>query len=187
MLQLFSRYWWAFALRGFLAVLFGLFSLFCWWIIAIFGLFVFFFSPFVFFEGLLSIIAAFYNRGAEYWYVVLLEGVVGVLVGILTFVWLGIPEVALFVFIAAWALVTGIFKLIASIQLRKQIEGESLLGLSGLASIFFGLILLVRINAGAPNLVWLIGVYAIIFGILTILLGFKVRKTPGPSIAESSK
>jgi uncharacterized membrane protein HdeD (DUF308 family) len=187
MLQLFSRYWWAFVLRGLLAVLFGLFSLFCWWVMAIFGLFVFFFSPFVFLEGLLSVIAASYNRGAKYWYVVLLEGVVAVLVGILTFVWLGIPEVVLFVFIAAWVLVTGIFKLIASIQLRKQIEGELLLGLSGLVSIFFGLILLIRINAGAPNLVWLIGVYAIIFGILTILLGFKVRKTPGPSIAESRK
>jgi uncharacterized membrane protein HdeD (DUF308 family) len=181
MIQIVSKYWWIFALRGLLAVLFGLIAVS--WPGLTLVMLVYVFGFYVLFEGVLSIIAAFGRRGEKNGWVVLVEGIAGVVFGILTFSWPGITAILLLVFIAIWALATGILKIIAAIRLRKEIEGEWRLGLSGIASLVFGLILIFRPGAGALAMVWVIGIFAIIFGISLIMLGFKVRKTGGPSEA----
>jgi uncharacterized membrane protein HdeD (DUF308 family) len=106
---------------------------------------------------------------------VLLEGVAGVVIGLLTFFWPNITALALLYYIAAWALITGIFEIVAAIQLRRVITGEWALILSGLLSMFFGVLLFVFPIAGAVSMVWMIGIYAILFGITLIILAFRLR------------
>ena len=127
-------------------------------------------------DGILAIAAAVVGRTQGMpWWALLLEGVTGVAVGILTFFWPGITALALLYLIAAWALVTGVFEIAAAIRLRREIQGEWLLFFSGVLSILFGLALVVNPGAGALAVIWLIGAYAIASGVLLIVLGFKLR------------
>jgi uncharacterized membrane protein HdeD (DUF308 family) len=106
---------------------------------------------------------------------VLLEGVAGIVLGLLTFFWPNITALVLLYFIAAWALITGIFEIVAAIQFRRIISGEWTMILGGLLSVVFGILLFVFPGAGAVSMVWLIGIYAIAFGILEIIFAFRLR------------
>jgi uncharacterized membrane protein HdeD (DUF308 family) len=77
--------------------------------------------------------------------------------------------------IAAWAIVTGIFEIVAAVQLRKEVEGEVWLALAGLASVFFGAVLFARPGVGALAVMWMIGTYSVLFGVLLVALGFRVK------------
>ena len=77
--------------------------------------------------------------------------------------------------IATWALVTGVLEIIAAVRLRKEIEGEWLLALSGIFSILLGGLLAIMPGPGAVALVWYLGAYAVAFGVLLIALGFRLR------------
>ena len=109
------------------------------------------------------------------WWAVLLEGIVGIVIGLLTFFWPNITALVLLYFIAAWALITGIFEIVAAIQFRRVITGEWMLILGGLLSIIFGILLFVFPAAGAVSVVWMIGIYAIVFGISEIVFAFRLR------------
>ena len=113
---------------------------------------------------------------ARNWWVLLLWGLVSVAVGVLTFVNPAITGLVLLMYIAAWAIITGVLQIVAAIRLRKEIQGEWLMGLSGLLSIVFGGLLVARPGAGALAVAWIIAAYAFIFGVLLMLLAFKVRK-----------
>jgi uncharacterized membrane protein HdeD (DUF308 family) len=174
MMIVLSRNWWALALRGLFAVLFGI-AAFALPGITL-GALVLLYGAYAFVDGVFAITAAMVGRteGVPVW-ALLLEGIFGIAVGVLTMFWPGITALALLFMISAWAVVTGVLEIVAAIRLRKEIQGEWLLALSGILSILFGLALVVNPGAGALAVVWLIGAYAIAFGLLLIALGFRLR------------
>jgi uncharacterized membrane protein HdeD (DUF308 family) len=131
------------------------------------------FGIYVIIEGVLSLVAAFNNRWMRSWWILLLEGLSGIVIGCVAFIWPGLTAVVLLIFIAIWAIFTGLLEIGAAIQLRKEIQGEWILALTGVLSILIGLILLINPGAGALAVVWLIGIYALMFGGLLTFLGLK--------------
>jgi uncharacterized membrane protein HdeD (DUF308 family) len=109
----------------------------------------------------------------------ILLGLLGVIAGAVAFLWPGLTAVVLLVVIALWAIIRGILEIIGAITLRKIIQGEWLLILSGVLSIGFGVLLLLRPAAGALAVMWLIGIYMIAFGITTIALSLRLRRLRG--------
>src|SRR5215510_5344722 len=107
-----------------------------------------------------------------------LVGLLGLIVGIGTFIYPGITAVALLYLIAVWAVVRGIFEIITAIQLRKEISYEWALIASGIISILFGMILIANPAVGALSVVWIIGIYALVFGLVMIFLALRVRELP---------
>ena len=170
-----SRNWWALALRGLAALIFGLLA-FVWPGITLWAL-ILLFGAYMLVDGVFAIVAAVRVAGdAARWWLLLVEGILGVLAGIVAFVWPGLTALALLYFVAAWALVTGLFEIVGAIRLRREIEGEWALILGGALSVLFGVLLLVvGPGVGLLSLVWLIGVYAVAFGVLLLILAFRVR------------
>ena len=174
MLATLARNWWVFVLRGVLAILFGI-AAWVWPGLTLTAL-VYLFGAYALVDGVFAVVAGIASRGENRrWWAELLVGVAGIVLGILTFAWPGVTALALLYLIAAWALVTGVFEIVAAIQLRAVIENEWLLGLGGLASVLFGVLLIVFPGAGALGLLWLIAAYAVLFGVLVIALGFRLR------------
>jgi uncharacterized membrane protein HdeD (DUF308 family) len=174
MLDQLARHWWVLALRGVVAILFAVIA-FARPGITLVAL-VWVWGAYAFVDGVFALIAAV--RAAEHhqrWGMLALEGISGIAAGIIAFVWTGITALALVYLIAAWAIVTGIFEIAAAVRLRQMIEGEWLLGLSGVLSILLGVLFAARPDAAAVAWVWVIGVYALLFGILLLALAFRLR------------
>jgi uncharacterized membrane protein HdeD (DUF308 family) len=169
-----SKNWWVLLLRGIAAIAFGVMA----WLqpgISLAAL-VMLFGAYTLVDGVLGVWAAIVGRKEhEQWWVLLLWGLLSIGVGIMTFQAPEITALVLLLYIAAWAIATGVLQIVAAIRLRKEIEGEWLLVLSGLASVAFGVFIMARPAAGAISMLWLIGSYAIVFGVLLVLLGFRVR------------
>jgi uncharacterized membrane protein HdeD (DUF308 family) len=166
--------WWALALRGLFALLFGI-AAFVMPGLTLAAL-VLLYGAYALVDGVFAVVASLAGRTfGTPWWAMLIRGLLGIAVGIVTFVWPGITELALLYIIAAWAVVTGGFEIAAAIRLRKEIEGEWLLVLSGALSVLFGLAMMVFPAAGALAIVWLLGSYAVIFGVLLLVLGFRLR------------
>jgi len=127
-------------------------------------------------EGVFNLITAMRGHGGDKpsW-VFLLEGLVSVGAGIVTFAYPGLTALALLYVIAAWAIVTGVFEIVAALRLRQRIANEWWLALSGVLSVAFGLLLAVAPGAGALAVVFWIGAYAIVFGAMLIALAFRLR------------
>lgn len=168
-----SKYWWTLALRGVLAILFGLVLLFAPGLALI--TFVLFFAAYALADGILTAIAALTQRTQKNWWVHLLEGIVSVIAGIIAFVYPGITLLVLLTIFAIWAILTGVFEIWAAVELRKEIENEWLLGLSGGASILFGLLLLIRPGTTLLAVSIFLSFYLIAFGVLLIVLAFQMR------------
>jgi uncharacterized membrane protein HdeD (DUF308 family) len=174
MLEKISRNWWMFALRGVVAIIFGVVA-FAQPEQALQAL-VLVFGAYAFVDGIFAMFAGIAARGYfERWWAMLLEGMAGVVIGLLTFFWPSITALVLVYFIAAWALITGIFEIVAAIQLRRVITGEWAMILSGLMSVLFGIVLFVFPVAGAVSVIWMIGIYAITFGILEIVFAYRLH------------
>lgn len=174
MLLVYTSSWWALVLRGLAAIAFGVLA-FVWPQITLTAL-VFLWGAYALVDGAFAIAAGVKSHGEnKRWWVLLLEGILGVAAGLVAFLVPGITALVLLILIAAWAMVTGAFEIAAAIQLRKYIKGEWLLALAGVASVLFGLALLSNPAAGALALVWLIGAYSIVFGVLLIVLGVRLH------------
>ncbi len=177
MITMLARNWWVLALRGVFAIIFGVLAL-VWPGLTLLVL-ITLFGAYALVDGIFAVITGIASYGRnERWWAVLLEGVAGIILAVLTFLWPGTTALVLVYFIAAWALITGIFEIVAAIRLRKEIEGEWVMVLSGIVSIIFGLFLVVAPGAGALGLTWLIGASAIVFGILLLIFAFRLRKLP---------
>ena len=179
-----GRNWGWVVLRGVAAVLFGVLA-FAWPGITLAAL-VIVWGAYALADGVLSLVAAYRVRdqGKPFWSL-LIVGLLGIAAGIATFIWPGMTALLLLMFIAAWAVVMGIFQIIAAIRLRKEIRGEWLLGLSGVLSIIFGIVMFVQPRAGALAVIWAIGGFAIVFGVLLIWLGFKLKQRAGLTTARA--
>jgi uncharacterized membrane protein HdeD (DUF308 family) len=184
MMGLLIKNWWALALRGAFAVIFGLLAIF------LPGLtleaLVLVFGVYATVDGIFAIVAGI--RAAERherWIVLALEGLVGIVAGLIA---LFIPLAAAFGFLivfGAWAIATGIFEIAAAIRLRREMKGEWLLAVDGILSILLGLLVVVFPGIGLIALVWCIGAYALIFGFVLIALAFRLRaRRPVPATAE---
>ena len=170
-----GRNWWLLLLRGLVAIVFALLT----WaqpgvslaaLVLVFGIY-------VLADGLLGVWSAIAKRrDNRHWWLLLLWGLVGIVVGVMTFIMPGITGLVLLMYIAAWAVITGVLQIVAAIRLRKEIKGEWLMILSGLVSVAFGVLLFLQPGAGALAVAWINAAYAFIFGVLMVLLAFKVRK-----------
>jgi uncharacterized membrane protein HdeD (DUF308 family) len=170
-----ARWWWAFILRGVLAIIFGVIVFVSPPFITI-QLLVLFFGAYVLVDGVFDIVAAFQNRERERsWWLSLLEGIAGIVAGLIALILPGVAAEALLLLISAWAIVTGVIEIVTAIRMREQISGEFWLALAGVASIAFGLLLFLFPVTGALTILWLIGGYAIVFGIVFVLLGWRLR------------
>jgi uncharacterized membrane protein HdeD (DUF308 family) len=174
MSSMLARNWWVVALRGVLAVLFGLAALFLTGP-AILSL-VLLFSAYMLVDGIFAIAAGV--RAAthrERWGLLIFEGIVDIAAGIIAFLWPAITVIAFVLLMAAWSLVSGALTLAASFQLNKD-HGRWWLALGGIASIVLGVMLVIAPAVGAIVLTWWIGAYAVVFGITILALAFKLRQ-----------
>lgn len=176
--------WWLLALRGLVAVLFGLLA-FMWPGATLITL-VWLFGAFALVNGILSLVLATKTKGYPKVGSLILSGLLGILAGFLAFVMPGITALGLLILIAAWAIVTGVMELVAAVRLRKIIKNEWLLVLAGIASLVFGILLLLQPAAGALVLIWWIGAWALLFGILLMTLAFRMRNWKGLIVAGTA-
>jgi uncharacterized membrane protein HdeD (DUF308 family) len=169
-----TGHWWALALRGVIAILFG-FAAFLRPDIAL-GALILLFGAYALVDGVFAIVGVFggTRAGTPRW-LLLLEGVVSILAGIIALIFPGLTAVALLYLVAAWAIVTGIVEIATAIRLRQEIQGEWALILGGILSVLFGLLLAVLPGVGILSLIWLIGAYAVVFGVLLLITAFRVR------------
>jgi uncharacterized membrane protein HdeD (DUF308 family) len=171
MLDALAKNWWALALRGAAAVLFGLLTFFLPGITLV--TLVLLFGAYALVDGLFNVVA-FFKVASHHW-ALLIEGVIGIIAGVLTFAWPSITAITLLYLIAFWAIFTGVFEIVAGIRLRRVIANEWLLLVMGLLSALFGLLILFSPGAGALAIVLWIAVYAVMFGIVMLALAFRLR------------
>ena len=173
MLSSLLNHWWMLVLRGLVSILFALlaFSLPELTFSALVGLL----GGFILLDGLTTIVLAQRTREDRGEWVLLLEGLLGIGLGIAMLLNPNMTAGLLVTLVALWCLVTGIFEISTAVRLREELDNEWMLGAAGVISIALGLLLLVRPNAGSFPISWWIGMYALLFGILLVALGFKLR------------
>lgn len=169
------RYWWMLALRGAIALAFGLLALLLpgLTLLSLIALF----AAYALFGGALWTVGALHNRKVDdHWWVLLMAGLAGIGAGLIALVHPALTALVLILLIGANALVTGVLDIVMAVRLRRRIQGEPLLVLAGVMSILFGaVVFLYPLGAGALALVWLVGVYAIATGLLLLALALRVR------------
>lgn len=182
MINFLKHSWWALALRGLLAILFGVLAIL--WPGITLEVLIVFFGAYSLVDGFFSAASALAHRKHDKtWWLFLLSGLAGVIVGVLTFALPGLTAFVLVLLIAARALIVGLFEITAGVALRKTIRNEWFLILNAILSILFGVFLFLLPGIGALALVWMIGMTAIFIGVLLIAIAFRVRRWQ-PSIYE---
>jgi len=166
--------WWALALRGLVAILFGLAALF--WPGLILAVLIVLFGAYALVDGVFALIAAFRSSGHGMCRpLLLIEGAIGILFGFLALFWPGLTALALLYIIAFWIILSGIARIVMAIMLRREIENEWSIALSGVLSMILGIILILLPGAGLLAYTWLIGLLALALGIALIYYAFRVR------------
>jgi len=173
----FARKWQMLLLRGVAATLFGIFTL-AQPGISLASL-AFVFGAYALADGILSAWTAIIRREEQpHWMILLLEGLFGIGIGVITLMNPAVPALALLYYIAIRAIAAGVLEVVVAMQLRREIDNEWRLVLAGLVSVIFGLWLIARPGAGALAALWLIGVFSILIGMLFIILALRLRAIP---------
>ncbi len=171
------------ALAGVAGIIFGIAAL-VWPGITLIVL-VALFGAFALVAGVFTLVAGldFATERASHWVPLVLGGLAGIAIGVLTFFRPGITALALILLIAVWAILTGVFEFVAGVEFTGQVKGSWMLWVAGLLSVAFGVVIAVNPGSGALAIVWLIGFYAILGGLLR--LGFAYRMRNGRSRIKS--
>jgi uncharacterized membrane protein HdeD (DUF308 family) len=178
-----AKNWWLFLARGILALILGIFALF--FPEVVYMSIVLIIGVFALVDGAIALFSAFTsNAKSEHWWWIIFEGVLGILLGVLTIFRPAAMGEVWMILIAVWAILTGILEIITAVALRKAIEGEIWMILGGVVSLLFGVLLLIYPTAGAIAIGIIIGVFAILFGIFFILLAFRLKKFNASGSAE---
>lgn len=175
MLDLLARNWWLFVIRGVAAIIFGVLA-FIWPGLTLVVLVVLVAAYFLV-DGisLLASLALGDPVARRNAWTVALMGVLGVIVGIASFVWPGLTALSLLYLVAFWSIVLGVIQVISAIQMRREIQGELWMALGGAIAVIFGLYLVILPGAGLLSLVWLVGIWAVVFGISCLMFGLGLR------------
>lgn len=171
-----ARHWWAILIRGVAAILFGVLTFVLPGVTL--AVMVLLFGAYAVVDGIFALVAAARGRDRDLgrsWWTLVLEGLLSIAAGIVTFAWPGLTALVLVYVIGTWAIITGVLEVVAAIRLRKEITGEFWLALGGVASIAFGVLLYVLPAAGALAFVLWTGAYAIVFGAFLVGLSFRLR------------
>lgn len=169
-----QKHWWQIALRGLLALIFGVLVL-AWPGVAL-TIFVYIFGAYVFVDGIFTLVAAVnYKAGAGSRTWLWIRGIAGIIVGLFTFVFPVIAAAALVILVAAWALVTGVMELAFAFTAHKSGAIRWMFAISGILSLILGCLMLAQPILGMLAIIWIIGAYAVLAGILLIILGAKLR------------
>jgi uncharacterized membrane protein HdeD (DUF308 family) len=177
LIETLKRHWWVPVLRGIAAIVFGVIA-FVYPGLTV-AVLVLLFGAWVLVDGVFRIVGAIGHRASDpEWGFHLIIGILGIIVGLLAFHAPGVTALALVIYIAVWVLMIGATEIAFAIKVRREVKGEWLLILLGLLSIAFAVLLLWNPLLGAATLIWLIAWYAIVFGILGIILGFRLRSLP---------
>jgi uncharacterized membrane protein HdeD (DUF308 family) len=171
MLAALAENWWAFVLRGIFAILFGIGAISFPGLTLLVLLVLFGFYCLV--DGFTSLAMAF-EAESKGWYVI--GGLVSLAAGVITFMRPGVTARALLIVIGIWAIVRGVIEIATAIQIRKLVEGEWMLALSGIVSVLFGFFVFARPGQGAMAIIWIIAFFALIMGFLQLGVGFKLRR-----------
>jgi uncharacterized membrane protein HdeD (DUF308 family) len=173
-----ARNWWVFVLRGVVAILFGVLAFTRPGITL--EVLVLLFAFWALFDGVLALIGSVGAAEAhEPWWPLVLIGLLGVAAGLVTLRWPGITALALLFVIAYWSIFRGILEIAAAVRMRNLIPGEWWFILGGIASIAFGVLLIMNPGSGLLAVIWLVGIYAVIFGISLLMLGFRLKGLAG--------
>lgn len=182
MLALLAENWWAFVLRGIFAILFGIAAvsfpdLTVLILVVLFGFY-------CLVDGFTSLLLAF-DAESKGWYV--LGGLVSLAAGVIAFMRPGLTAIAVLIVIGIWAIIRGVIEIATAIQIRKEVEGEWMLAAAGIISVLFGLFVVARPGQGVLAIIWVVALFALIFGFLEIGAGFKLRrlKKAGEAVVES--
>ena len=172
--SLLRRYWWTLVVRGLVAVAFGVLTFF--WPGPTIAVLIALFGAYALFDGVAGIVAGIKSIGREDgWWPPLAGGIVSLFAAVVAFFMPSLTLMALLFLIAAWAVLHGIIDIFLAIRLRKAIDGEWLLAFGGTLSILFGLVIVSNPAAGALAVVWWIGAYAFVFGVVLIACGLRLR------------
>ncbi|WP_141735342.1 HdeD family acid-resistance protein [Oligoflexus tunisiensis] len=169
-----GRSWTLWLVRGIVALLFGLVALISPF--ATLTSLVMVAAAFMVVDGIFAFFSLFSRRDSPFFWTSFFEALVGVALGVLLLMWPGVALLTFLYVLAAWAVVTGVFEIVSAVRLRKVIEREWALGLAGLASIVFGVAVLVFPGLGMVATSWMLGGYAIIFGVLMMNIAINVRR-----------
>ncbi|TDD76805.1 HdeD family acid-resistance protein [Actinomadura darangshiensis] len=174
MFELMTRHWWVLALRGAFAILFGI-AAWVWPGITVWALVVLF-GAYALVDGVIALAEAFRGTTGGPRGLLVLSGAAGIALGIVALVWPGITAFVLLMLIAAWAVATGVLEIVVAIALRKELRGEWVYVLTGAISLIFGILLFAWPVSGAVAIVWLIGLFSILFGAAMLGVAFRLRK-----------
>lgn len=173
MVQSLSRNWWLVILRGVFAILFGILAFvlpgLTWLTLVVM------FGVYTIVDGLVAIVTGFSRTKTARWWAFLIEGVLNIAAGAVALIWPDVAVLVLIYIIAGWAVITGILEIAAAVRLRDEITNEWVLGLGGFVSMAFGILLFVQPAAGSLAIIWIIAGYAVVFGALLVVLGFRLR------------